>query len=98
MASSKLVNSSRPSSVYLEDDEDYKRVPENNKAETRVLLYEFFVERAEHDESITHEERQSIHESTVECIRQEDSTPGEVGAWNIVITLYTYFDLDHKSY
>ena len=81
MASSTVVNS-RPTSVYLEDDEDYKHVPDATKAETRGVLYEFLLERAEHDDNITHEDRISIHESTVECIRNETtqtSTPVEVG-------------------
>ena len=76
MASSKVV--SRPTSVYLDDDEDYKNVPDETKSETRLLLYEFFVEKAEHDDNITHEERCAIHESTVECIRQETTTTVEV--------------------
>ncbi len=71
MASSKVVNS-RPSSIIFEDDEDYRNVPEDVKLETRILLYGFLDERAEHDEAISLEDRQAIHESTAECIRNEN--------------------------
>lgn len=76
MATSKVV--SRPSSLLLEDDEDYMKVPDRLKSETRAVLYEFLVERADHDDKITHEQRCTLHESTVECIREESDTEVQV--------------------
>lgn len=76
MATSKVV--SRPSSLYFEDDEDYLNVPNHLKSETRVVLYDFLVERAENDDNITHEQRCTLRESTVECIREETDAPIQV--------------------
>ena len=80
MASSKVVTS-RPSSMYIEDGEDevyLENIPEEEQERTRVVLYEFLDESCKADKGITHEQRNVIHESAVQRIREDASSSLEV--------------------